>query len=881
MTATTNVGANQPDDRAKPEVLAKHAFDKVRDQFLKHAKIEIGALGPRARAAIEEVEKMLLEAAQSRTPVKSELILAGYQRLRHAHTRDQAARFRLGPPPSVDAGTHGVLPSGKRDAWVTTGADGRSALKLPAQHLLSKLLNKVGLDPKSLPMVAVKLIEEFGHDRKWNNLQAADTWKELGSRLRAIALDEGVTGGPRAEDVKRAMQNAQAQLPPTLEPGKMQSDLGLKKIATERANTGSASGATAMRAQLLAGTSAKAKGNIEQAATDLAEALLKELKVGTVSNGLKSELISTLKEALKDPSSPDGAVRPLSVLSNAYRLTMEKLPADHPKTSFQLGMMLADGLAQIAKGIKEPTPGLDRAFSEMAMWGLTDLATAVLGQPPQNASDAAQKKFFQILGSLSKNNSFAKALLATAEEMAGIKREEKAPKQPQQPKAEKKERVQAEPVDTSQASGAEKTGADKTANNEAQVRRAVRIQLGAMGVRNLDDPRAKKLESALTEVFKQGLDEPSFAVNGYAWLAKNTGLFASKAEHVAAQVPMFMENVEKARGLLNDIAAERALLESTIEKEPDKAKREVMTARLEQLGANEEIAHNMFIENRDPIIEFQNEALRLIAQFCTNETGFRDVYGRGGENGDVNAAGGGGAGGGGGGDGGRVGGGGGGGGRGGDDEPDFWRRSKPSRIGLPGIFSGGGPNDDPTELTLQQQRALKCNAILNDSSLSIEDKIFLFMMWFVAFTDREREKQLEDIVGMDSRQAARAEAIEKLQQKEKSQKQEVNRAGEEMRIAKREMAEAKALPNGENSPEYKEAAARATEAEGKFKVASERLDEVNTDIKKLERDHDSAPQSREVKFTELQRLSQLRDNILNMARSIMETSNRNIEKVFR
>jgi cell division protein FtsB len=56
---------------------------------------------------------------------------------------------------------------------------------------------------------------------------------------------------------------------------------------------------------------------------------------------------------------------------------------------------------------------------------------------------------------------------------------------------------------------------------------------------------------------------------------------------------------------------------------------------------------------------------------------------------------------------------------------------------------------------------------------------------------------------------------------------------------------------------------------------------VESEHAELKRQQDQAPKSREVLFMEIERLNQLRDKIMNMARSILENSNRQIEKIFR
>lgn len=882
MTTTAGVSGAKADEQQQWLALSKAALQKVTDRFAKATGADLTKLGPLAAAALTEITKMLEAGAKQDGRVNSELVLAGYQQLRQAHTRDLSSSFDLGKPPAVSAAVYAQIPSAKREQWAKELPNGRFELHglVGADHLLTQLANLVGLKPTDMPGAAIKLAEEYGHSPKWSNLGSDQVWSDLGKKWRELALDEGVTGGPKLKDVRRAMENAQSVIPKEHEPSTQQTGLGLKKTATERSNTGSATNATAIRAQLLTGL--KSSSNLDQAAQQLYDSLAKDLKIGDLSASVKNEIIASLKETLKDPTSADGSVRPLEVLANSYRTLLSKVPDDHPKATFQLGLMLAEGLSQIMRGQKA-SPGLDRAFAEMAVWGLSDLTTTLAGKPPQNASPAVTQRLFGVLGQLGKNSPLAKALSAAGHEMVGTTPRPKAEKTGGASRTDK-----ADATDNADnADKAKKTGkADKTdptdSATDALVAKNVATIINALGITKRDDPRVIALTEALTTVLKKGSDHGSIALNGYQWIVDKSGLFATHLDQMKAMVPAHQENVEKAQKLLTTLSgqledAEKRLGEATEKESKDRIQKEIDT-----LESNFQMAHNMLTEHAEPLIDLQNQAIHLIAQFCMNEEEFKKNFAKagggaggpgdpgdpGGPHGPDDPSGGGG----------------GGNGRGPDTrangEPNWFRRDPPSKFGLPGVFSGGGPNDTGEDKTIQQNRAMKCAAILADPSLSIEDKIFLFMMWFVAFTDREREKQLEDIVGMDRRQAARGEAIEKHNQKAKSQKEENGRAYRDYQTAVKEAEGAKGK-FGEGSDQYKAATAKANDLKGRYNTGEERLKGINDQIAEWRRDSDSAPQSREVKFTELQRLSQLRDNILNMARSIMETSNRNIEKVFR
>ena len=74
----------------------------------------------------------------------------------------------------------------------------------------------------------------------------------------------------------------------------------------------------------------------------------------------------------------------------------------------------------------------------------------------------------------------------------------------------------------------------------------------------------------------------------------------------------------------------------------------------------------------------------------------------------------------------------------------------PGGFGMPGVMGLGSPADaDGSKNQVYLQRTIVINSILNDPSLSIEDKIFYFMMWFAAFADKEREQKMREIADLD------------------------------------------------------------------------------------------------------------------------------------
>ena len=201
---------------------------------------------------------------------------------------------------------------------------------------------------------------------------------------------------------------------------------------------------------------------------------------------------------------------------------------------------------------------------------------------------------------------------------------------------------------------------------------------------------------------------------------------------------------------------------------------------------------------------------------------------------------------------------------------------------MPGLNFGGRPEDalNPQNLTIQQRRAIKCGEILADPALTIEDKIFLFMMWFVSFADQEREKKMEELVMMDRDHARLQRARDDLHSQLKSQESNLDNHAT-LKAQAEETVRGLKEAGKVDSPEMKEAEAKLETYSGNVRECEQKVKKLEFQLNALSRKEDSAPKSRETLFMEIERMNQMRDKIMNMARSILENSNRNIEKVFR
>lgn len=861
---TTPVKGPQGDDKRPAHVdLALKAAERVFKQFSDKHGVTIDKLGPAAKKIADEMFKLFEAGAKRDGQVISELVISAYQQLRHAHELDQAGKLDVGKPPAPAKPTDGVIPTTK---FLVSAGEGRFKLEgtVGAEHLLSQLLALVGLNPKSFSERVADVIVGAQSSPTFKNLTDEKVWTELARKLRSIAVEEGASGGPGLEAVRRAISNAAQS-----SNGKQKIDanlgvvpkqgLGLEQTASKTSNTGSQTNSTAIRAQLLAGIKTK-ETSVDKVADSLASAIFTDLGIDKVSNELRGQVLSALKEVLKDPRSADGSVRPSVLLANAFGALAERVPDDQPKRAYGLAVEFANALTRALEA-QPAMPGVEKACSELALTAITELAGVVLGKATLGPSASTMRKLTSILANLDKKN-----VLDGAAQQILRQQTPPAAKKTEAPKAEdgKTEAPKAEPGKTDGKKRA--SGADSV--DPAEVARTLLQSVGA----NPDHPRAAALVEALGQIYAKGSHPGSVALNALRWVTEKSGMSPSFLQQAEVMIAQYARGMKTCETKIAEFKAELEGYQAQKGKPQDKnaagdldACIASATQRIEEMEKYRSDFDASFKVARD-------KALSFVAHFTLAPDNFKAQYvGDGTDHGATGQTATGGV-------NGTNGSNGSNGSNGTDGPVDLFPPRDQPLGRLPGIFSPAGPGDDPSKMTLQEARAAECARILRDGSLSIEDKIFLFMMMFVAFTDREREDQLEEIVGLDRDQARRAKLKDDKTREKTSMLVEQRKATDELRDAE---GQRDALRAGGDTPAFQAAQKKVDDLTQKVGACKGRVEEISREYEKIKRDSDKAPQSREVKFTELQRLSQLRDNILNMARSMMETSNRNIEKVFR
>jgi hypothetical protein len=179
---------------------------------------------------------------------------------------------------------------------------------------------------------------------------------------------------------------------------------------------------------------------------------------------------------------------------------------------------------------------------------------------------------------------------------------------------------------------------------------------------------------------------------------------------------------------------------------------------------------------------------------------------------------------------------------------------------------------------IQLERAEACAAVLNDPALSIQDKIFLFMMLYASYSDREREAKLKELNDLDEKKAKWDRDKDAMEVTRSDRKKALDTAKEKAATLQTEVDQLrKTEPGSQKLAEKEKELNTANETVVK---KGEAYDTAVNDYEKRQNEFDGS-KNRETMFLELQRVSQWRDQIMQMARSLLEETNRLIERIWR
>jgi hypothetical protein len=228
----------------------------------------------------------------------------------------------------------------------------------------------------------------------------------------------------------------------------------------------------------------------------------------------------------------------------------------------------------------------------------------------------------------------------------------------------------------------------------------------------------------------------------------------------------------------------------------------------------------------------------------------------------------------------------------------------------PGGSETGGPDGDGMDATaavagtttsaqrraaLHAERAYALNAILDDPTLSMEDKIFYFMMVYAAYSDREREVVMREIAEIDDQEKYRQRVKQavnlKLQQAQAASsaaKKALEKSGKELEALKKRDEAAKAPGAKPETVARKPSAEEMKAAQTKFDETAKlrsNLDaatnRVSGQLDALNKASAETPKSRELLIFELERIDKLRGMMIDIARNIIEQSYQRTKQIMR
>jgi hypothetical protein len=185
---------------------------------------------------------------------------------------------------------------------------------------------------------------------------------------------------------------------------------------------------------------------------------------------------------------------------------------------------------------------------------------------------------------------------------------------------------------------------------------------------------------------------------------------------------------------------------------------------------------------------------------------------------------------------------------------------------------------DPTSAATGTQRSAVGFMILNDPSLSFEDKLFLFMMYMASFAEQDEMKKMEEIAELDRKEeqkqrrgAAASAALQKSTQDMSAAKSALESARKDVdRVGRTENPDQNAVK----------------EAQGRLNAATEAFDRARKIEEAARNDHtrvkteEGPTKSRDVLNMELRRLEQWRGMIMEMVKQIIEERNRRIRQIW-
>ena len=794
----------------------------------------------------------ILERFQSQPEVSDADLKTATQELRAAHQHDISEAYTPVDAPSGDA-----VRNWSATTKLKKKANGRFLLTgsgASGSHPLSKLLRDLKIKPHSLGEKSAGIIQTAIDQQA--DLSSANVWTTLSRSLLLSKMQE--TNSIVSPQLTTEKATVAKPVTSDLSNQGVARNPELAATAPTATGVGSSQGALAARIQNMMGASAKAPAGRKQALRALTEELVKDLQL---SEADANSVSSLLGHVVKNAVTNDGTVES-SALARASFAELAETESD-PTQVGPYGM--ASNLLSLIENQSqqlgpEKSQAIDNLTANLAAFGVRTYVAEKLGQPQGPMGD-------QILGQIQ----------ATMAQLTGAT-------------------VDSENLTTAESA---QPFDRQAAEQEIAKIRASSAQ-AASGVSQVDTEASVEAPSAeAVKESPQNAETPS-ATSGAEAPKADPGPAVPREVRFAAKQAMEALNINTSDPKNQPI--QQAYESIIAESKGDPAQMYMAATRwLDQnIGSNRAEHDAKLLEQGLPPAMLQtmlNDRFATIAAFVTNPKEIKEKFlmnerraGAGANAGlEGNGLGG-------------VGG---------------FQFGKPNSYGTGGLLGPGSPMDaDGSKNHIYAQRSLQISAILNDPALSIEDKIFYFMMWFAAYADKEREQKMKEIADLDNqsqennlkrkdlernRQALyqSRKVMQQAVQTAESKLRSISPKHEEIRDVKKEISKLEGSANPDQqklsdlqnklsglerfnkgpAADIDKAEKVLTEAKSKMMQVQVKIEGHSKQIDQLAANADSGTKSRELLFMELERIQRFRGMLIDMANSFMRDMARRVKEI--
>jgi len=799
--------------------------------------------------------KAILERFQSQAEISETDLEAATNELRAAHQHDISEAYHPVDAPSADA-----VRNWSATTKLKRKANGRFLLTGSAasgNHPLTQLLRDLRVKPHSLSEESAGIIQTAIDQQA--DLSSENVWTTLSRSLLLTKMQEtnSIVSTQLTTDTS-----------PTSEKKSPAADISsqgvarnpeLAATAPSTTGVGSSQGALAARIQNMMGASAKSPAGRKQALRALTEELTSDLQL---TDQDANRVSSLLGHVVKAAVSSDGTIKSEALAQAAFAELAEDETDPNQLGSYGMAsslLSLIEGQSQLLGPDK--SQAVDNLTANLAAFAVRSFVSEKLGRSQGSMSDEFLSQIQATMGQLTN----------TA--------------------------VDSENVITSESS-------------KAFDRQAAETEIAKIRAANTEEPIQSPQVESNAEPEVQTLEEPSVEASPVSdaqvqapqveTAKADSEPSVSKDVRFAAKQAMEALNINTSDPKNQPIQQAYESIIAASKGDPAQMYMAATNWLDQNIGSNRAEHDAKLLEQGLPPAMLQtmlNDRFATIAAFITNPKEIKEKFlmnerraGAGANAGlEGNGLGG-------------VGG---------------FRFGKPNSYGTGGLLGPGSPMDaDGSKNHIYAQRSLQISSILNDPALSIEDKIFYFMMWFAAYADKEREQKMKEIADLDNQSQEnnlKRKDLERnrqaLYQSRKVMQQAVQTAEsklrslspkhEEIRDVKKDISKLESSENPDQqqiadlrkklgglerlnkgaAPDIEKAQQVLAESKTKMMQVQVKIEGHSKQIDQLAANADSGTKSRELLFMELERIQRFRGMLIDMANSFMRDMARRVKEI--